>query len=68
MDWQARTPNGEFNLASLIDMQAFFKRAGVIDKTVPGERMVDASFAAAAAKELGPFDLINKASPLKGCR
>lgn len=68
MDWQARTPNGEFNLASLVDMQAFFKRAGVIDKTAPDDAMVDPSFAKAAAKQLGPFELINKASPLKGCR
>ena len=68
MDWQARTPNGEFNLASLVDMQAFFKNTGVIDKTAPDDAMVDPSFAKAVAKELGPFELINKASPLKGCR
>jgi NitT/TauT family transport system substrate-binding protein len=68
MDWQARTPSGTFNLASLVDMQAFFKDAGIIDKTVPGERMIDASFAAAAAQELGPFTPVNAASPLKGCR
>jgi NitT/TauT family transport system substrate-binding protein len=68
MDWQARNPNGEFNLASLVDMQKFFKDAGVIDKTAPGDQMVDPSFAKAVAKELGPFELINKASPLKGCR
>jgi NitT/TauT family transport system substrate-binding protein len=68
MDWQARNPNGEFNLASLVDMQAFFKKAGIIDKTAPDDSMVDPSFAKAVASELGPFELINKASPLKGCR
>jgi NitT/TauT family transport system substrate-binding protein len=68
MDWQARTPNGEFNLASLVDMQKFFKNAGIIDKTAPDDSLVDPSFAKAVAKELGPFKLINKASPLKGCR
>ena len=68
MDWQARTPNGEFNLASLTDLQAFFRREGVIDKTAPGERLVDPRYAAAAAAEFGPFDVINKESTLKGCR
>jgi NitT/TauT family transport system substrate-binding protein len=68
MDWQARTPNGEFSLASLVDIQAFFKREGIIDKTAPAERLVDARFAAAAARALGPFEVINKASRLEGCR
>jgi NitT/TauT family transport system substrate-binding protein len=68
MDWQARTTDGEFNVASLVDMQSFFKNAGIIDKTAPADRMVDPSFAKAVAKELGPFKLINQASPLKGCR
>jgi hypothetical protein len=49
-------------------MQSFFKNAGIIDKTVPADRMVDPSFAKAVAKELGPFKLNNTASPLKGCR
>jgi hypothetical protein len=49
-------------------MQAFFKREGTIDKTSPAEKLVDPSYAADVAKELGPFELINKASPLKGCR
>jgi NitT/TauT family transport system substrate-binding protein len=68
MDWQARTPNGEFNLASLTDIQAFFRREGVIDKTAPGERLVDPRYAAAAAKEFGPFAVVNKDSKLAGCR
>ena len=58
----------QFNVASLVDMQAFFQRSGVIEKTSPAEKLVDPSYAAAAAKALGPFELINKASPLKGCR
>jgi NitT/TauT family transport system substrate-binding protein len=68
MAWQSRTPNGEFNVASIVDMQAFFKREGTIEKTSPAEKLVDPSYAADVAKELGPFELINKASPLKGCR
>jgi NitT/TauT family transport system substrate-binding protein len=68
MAWQARNPNGEFNVASLMDMQSFFLRDGVISKTSPAEKLVDQSYAATVAKTLGPFELINKASPLKGCR
>ena len=68
MNWQARSPNGEFNVASLESVQNFYKAEGIIDKTAPRDRLVDASFAVAAAKELGPFELVNKASKLKGCR
>ena len=68
MDWQARTPNGEFSLASLVDIQDFFRREGVIDKTSSPERLVDPRYAAAAAKEFGPFEVINKTSTLQGCR
>jgi hypothetical protein len=68
MAWQSRNPNGAFNVASITDMQAFFQREGVIAKTSPAEKLVDPSYAADVANALGPFDLINKASPLKGCR
>ncbi len=68
MNWQARNPNGEFTLASVESQQNFYKDEGIIPKTAPRDRLVDASFAQAAAKELGPFELINKASTLKGCR
>ena len=61
-------PNGTVNLASVASMQDFYKQEKIIDKTAPTGRLVDASFAEAAAKELGQFELINKASKLKGCR
>jgi NitT/TauT family transport system substrate-binding protein len=68
MDWQARNPDGAFSLASLTDIQAFFKRDGVIDKTAPAERLVDPRYAQAAAKAFGPFEVANKDSKLEGCR
>jgi NitT/TauT family transport system substrate-binding protein len=68
MAWQARNPNGEFNVASILDMQSFFQRTGLIKQTSPAEKLVDPSYAADVAKELGPFELTNKASTLKGCR
>jgi hypothetical protein len=68
MDWQARNPDGAFNLASLVDIQNFFRREGVIDKTAPPERLIDPRFAAAAAKAFGPFEVANRESKLAGCR
>jgi NitT/TauT family transport system substrate-binding protein len=68
MDWQARNPDGAFSVASLVDIQAFFKREGIIDKISPPERLVDPHYAEMAAREFGPFEVINKASKLEGCR
>jgi len=66
MDWQARNPDGAFNLASLVDIQDFFRREGVIDKTAPPERLVDPRYAQAAAKAFGPFEVANRESKLEG--
>jgi NitT/TauT family transport system substrate-binding protein len=68
MQWQARNPNGTFSVASLVSMQAFFKQEGLVEKEQPPEKLADASFAETAARELGPFELVNTASTLKGCR
>jgi len=68
MHWQARDPNGRVFLDSVASMQSFYKQERIIDKEAPVARLVDASFAAAAGKELGPFALTNTASKLKGCR
>ena len=68
MDWQARNPDGAFNLASLVDIQNFFRREGVIDRTAPPERLIDPRFADAAAKAFGPFVVANRESKLAGCR
>ena len=68
MDWQGRSPDGALNLDSVDSVQTFFKQEAIIDKTAPRERLIDASFAQAAAKELGPFALANPSSELEGCR
>lgn len=68
MEWQARSPNGEFSLPSLMAMQNFFKNEDIIKQIAPREKLVDASFSADAAKDLGPFTVSNAASKLKGCR
>jgi NitT/TauT family transport system substrate-binding protein len=68
MQWQARNPNGTFSVTSLLSMQSFFRQEGLIEKELSADKLADGSFADAAAKELGPFELINKASILQGCR
>lgn len=68
MPWQARDPDGRFNPASVIDVQNWFLKEHIIDRKAPDDRLVDDSYADEAAKELGPFKLINQGSPLAGCR
>ncbi len=68
MSWQARTPDGLVNMASLRDIKRVYKGEGLIEKDPPDDKLVVAELAADAAKSLGPFKLINEASPLKGCR
>jgi NitT/TauT family transport system substrate-binding protein len=66
--WQSRDPNGRFNTASVLDIQDWFFRQHMIDKKAPQDQLVDTSYADEAAKELGPFELVNKSSTLGGCR
>ncbi len=66
--WQARTPDGLVNIDSLRDMKRLYTAEGFLEKNPPDDRLVFADLAADAAKSLGPFKLINEASPLKGCR
>jgi hypothetical protein len=39
-----------------------------VAKQTPYEQLIDASFSNAAAKSLGPFEIANKSSQLRGCR
>jgi NitT/TauT family transport system substrate-binding protein len=66
--WQARDPNGRFNVDSILDMQNWFAKEGMIGQKFSAERLIDTSFADAAAKQLPPFEVINKDSKLAGCR
>jgi hypothetical protein len=40
----------------------------MLQKAAPREKLADPSYAEAAAKELGPFEVANKDSKLGGCR
>jgi len=66
--WPARDPSGRINLASILDMQAWYKRNKFGGTELPPERLVDTSYAQYAAEKLGSFGLENNASPLAGCR
>jgi NitT/TauT family transport system substrate-binding protein len=67
-EWPARSPDGALDSDSVDSVQTFLKQEAIIDKTAPRERLIDMSFAQAAAKELGSFQLVNKSSKLQGCR
>jgi NitT/TauT family transport system substrate-binding protein len=66
--WPARDPNGHINMASMLDMQTWYRRNKFSAAEFPAERLVDTSYAEYAAAKLGPFVLENKASTLAGCR
>jgi len=66
--WPARSPDGKINVASMLDMQAWYVANKLSTAQFPAERVVDTSYADYAVKKLGPFVLENKASTLPGCR
>jgi len=68
MPWQARDPNGRFNMASVLDVQDWYLKEKMINQKEPAERLIDTSYADYAAKQLPPFKVINKDSKLAGCR
>ena len=68
MKWQARSPDGAVNPESIRDIYRLYKKEGLIEREPPSDKLIDGSLAAEAAAELGPFHLVNKASPLAGCR
>jgi NitT/TauT family transport system substrate-binding protein len=66
--WPARSPNGQINTASMLDMQDWYVANKFSTAKFAAERLVDASYADYANKKLGPFVLENKESKLPGCR
>jgi NitT/TauT family transport system substrate-binding protein len=66
--WPARSPNGEINIASMLDMQAWFHRSKMSNAEFPADRVVDKGYVDYALRKLHPFVLENKESTLAGCR
>jgi NitT/TauT family transport system substrate-binding protein len=67
MAWQARSPNGHFNVPSVLDLQDWFFKEGIIKNKFPAERLIDSDYANDADKTLPPFKVINTEDKLKGC-
>jgi len=66
--WPARSPNGQLNVASMLDIQSWFLKNKMITAQFPAERLVDMSYVQNAVQKLGPFAVANKDSKLPGCR
>ncbi len=66
--WPARDPNGRINVASMLDMQAWYRQNKFGSAQLPAERLADTSYADYAAAKLGPFGVENQDSKLAGCR
>lgn len=66
--WPARSPNGEVNVASLLDIQSWFVKNKMATAAFPAERLMDSSYIKNAAQKLGPFVVENKDSKHTGCR
>jgi NitT/TauT family transport system substrate-binding protein len=66
--WPARSPDGRVNVASMLDIQAWYVKNKLANMQFPAERLVDTSYADFARGKLGPFAPENKDSKLPGCR
>src|SRR5215510_494691 len=66
--WPARNPDGRINVASMLDIQAFFVQEGLSLRSLPAEKLVTDTYIEHANRTLGPFVLANPGSTLAGCR
>jgi NitT/TauT family transport system substrate-binding protein len=66
--WPARSPDGRVNMASLLDIQAWYVKNKLANAQFPAERLMDTSYIDQAVQKLGPFTVENKESKLPGCR
>jgi NitT/TauT family transport system substrate-binding protein len=66
--WPARSPDGKINVASMLDIQAWFVKNKLATTAFPAERLVDLTYIEHARAKLGPFVVENKDSKHQGCR
>jgi hypothetical protein len=52
----------------VLDLQDWFYKEGIIKQKFAADRLIDSEYADEAEKTLPPFEVINKADQLKGCR
>ena len=63
-----RDPNGRIDAGTVLDIQDWFFKEGMITQKFPAERLIDNEYADYVQKTLPPFELINKSDPLPSCR
>jgi len=66
--WQSRDPNGRINVASVLDMQSWYRKNKFTTADFPAERLLDTSYVDYAVGKLGSFEPENRDSKLVGCR
>jgi NitT/TauT family transport system substrate-binding protein len=66
--WPSRDPNGLFNMASLLDIQSWYMKAGLSQRRFSPERIATNEYVDYAVHKLGLFAVENKDSTLPGCR
>jgi NitT/TauT family transport system substrate-binding protein len=66
--WPARSPDGRVNVASMLDIQAWYVKNKLANMQFPADRLVDTSYADFARAKLGSFVPEKKDSTLPGCR
>ena len=66
--WQGRDPNGRMDAGTVLDIQDWFFKEGMITRKFPADRLIDTEYSDYVAKTLGPFELINKDDKLPSCR
>lgn len=66
--WPSRSPFGKAAIANILDVQDWFHAQGSIQQKFAIEKLVDQTYADYASAKLGGFEVVNKASELKGCR
>lgn len=65
--WPARNPQGYVWKDSAADVQKWYVQQGLVRAELPLDKVIDTKFAENANKALGPFNVENAASTLKGC-
>ena len=66
--WQGRDPNGRMDAGTVLDIQDWFSKEGMITQKFPADRLIDNEYADYVQKTLPPFELTNKSDPLPSCR
>jgi NitT/TauT family transport system substrate-binding protein len=66
--WPSRNPDGRFNMASLLDIQSWYLKAGLTQQQFAPERIATNAYVDYAVQKLGRFVVENKDSKLPGCR